>query len=68
MKAKIKAYDNSITSACDGILEKQGYDKDRFKGRGWLWFCVTGNRHRLRFGVTKRNQGPTLVTFLCNRA
>ena len=32
MKAKIKAYDNSITSACDEILEKQGYNKDRFKG------------------------------------
>ena len=32
MKAKIKAYDNSIISACDEILEKQGYNKDRFKG------------------------------------
>lgn len=32
MKAKIKAYDNIIISACDEILEKQGYNKDRFKG------------------------------------
>ena len=62
MKAKIKAYDNSITSACDGILEKQGYNKDRFKGRGWLWLCVTERNRkptRLHFCVTERNREPT---------